>query len=296
MCCEDQVQVFDSVGYTSFLIPGLVMMSVLQNAFANSSSSLIQSKITGNLVFLLVTPLSHWAWFVAYVGASVVRGLVVGAGRVRGHGVVRAAAAGRAAVDRRLRRCSAPAMLGALGLIAGLWAEKFDQMAAFQNFIIMPMTFLSGVFYSVHSLPPFWQAREPPEPVLLHDRRLPARLLRRQRCLALAQPGAWWPRASSLVVGVALHLLRSGYKIELTRTLRHRHVERQAGQVQRVAGAGVAGQAAALGCLQPRAQEQWPLHRRDATHTQREQQLAPWRRRRQPGPVQLRIVLGPARG
>ncbi|MEN9419644.1 MAG: hypothetical protein RI988_3265, partial [Pseudomonadota bacterium] len=77
---EDHVQVYEKVGYTSFLIPGLVMMSVLQNAFANSSSSLIQSKITGNLVFLLVTPLSHWAWFVAYVGASVVRGLAVGAG------------------------------------------------------------------------------------------------------------------------------------------------------------------------------------------------------------------------
>ena len=77
---EDHVKVFGRLSYTSFLIPGLVMMSVLQNAFANSSSSLIQSKITGNLVFLLVAPLSHWAWFVAYVGASVVRGLVVGGG------------------------------------------------------------------------------------------------------------------------------------------------------------------------------------------------------------------------
>ena len=75
---EDHVQVFDGVRYTSFLIPGLVMMSVLQNAFANSSSSLIQSKITGNLVFLLLAPLSHWAWFAAYVGASMVRGLTVG--------------------------------------------------------------------------------------------------------------------------------------------------------------------------------------------------------------------------
>src|SRR5918911_5744541 len=77
---EGRVQVYEGVGYTSFLIPGLVMMSVLQNAFANSSSSLIQSKITGNLVFLLVAPLSHWAWYVAYVGASVVRGLAVGLG------------------------------------------------------------------------------------------------------------------------------------------------------------------------------------------------------------------------
>jgi ABC-2 type transport system permease protein len=154
---EDRVQVFPGVNYTAFLIPGLVMMSVLQNAFANTSSSLVQSKITGNLVFLLVTPLSHWAWFAAYVGASVVRGLTVGLGvllvtvwfapprLVEPWWIVVFAALGAG-------------MLGSLGLIAGLWAEKFDQMAAFQNFIIMPMTFLSGVFYSVHSLPAFWQA------------------------------------------------------------------------------------------------------------------------------------------
>ena len=104
-------------------------------------------------------------------------------------------------------------MLGALGLIAGLWAEKFDQMAAFQNFIIMPMTFLSGVFYSVHSLPAFWQARQPPEPVLLHDRRLPARLLRRQRRVAVAQPGGRRRAASSLVSALRLRLLQTGYKL-----------------------------------------------------------------------------------
>jgi ABC-2 type transport system permease protein len=154
---EDHVEAFPGVGYTSFLIPGLVMMSVLQNAFANSSSSLVQSKITGNLVFLLVTPLSHWAWFVAYVGASVVRGLAVGAGVLL------------VTVWFAPPRLAEPwwivvfallgaGLLGTLGLIAGLWADKFDQMAAFQNFIIMPATFLSGVFYSVKSLPPAWQA------------------------------------------------------------------------------------------------------------------------------------------
>jgi len=152
---EGRVKVYDAVGYTSFLIPGLVMMSVLQNAFANSSSSLIQSKITGNLVFLLVTPLSHWAWFVAYVGASIVRGLAVGLGvfAVTAWFAPTSYAAPWWIVVFALLGAG---MLGALGLIAGLWAEKFDQMAAFQNFIIMPMTFLSGVFYSVHSLPTFW--------------------------------------------------------------------------------------------------------------------------------------------
>ncbi|MCE2916281.1 MAG: ABC transporter permease [Rubrivivax sp.] len=153
---EDHVQVFPGVGYTSFLIPGLVMMSVLQNAFANSSSSLIQSKITGNLVFVLVTPLSHQAWFVAYVGASVVRGLAVGLGVFLvtvWFAPLHLAEPWWIVVFAML----GAGLLGSLGLIAGLWAEKFDQLAAFQNFIVMPMTFLSGVFYSVHSLPAFWQ-------------------------------------------------------------------------------------------------------------------------------------------
>ena len=152
---EDHVKVYDRVPYTAFLVPGLVMMSVLQNAFANSSSSLVQSKIMGSLVFVLLTPLSHWNWFVAYVGSSIARGLCVGLGVllvtvwftdvtfVAPLWILAFAVLGAG-------------MLGALGLIAGLWAEKFDQMAAFQNFIIVPMTFLSGVFYSIHSLPPFW--------------------------------------------------------------------------------------------------------------------------------------------
>ncbi|HEV7913373.1 MAG TPA: ABC transporter permease, partial [Albitalea sp.] len=153
---SDRVTVFDSVGYTSFLIPGLVMMSVLQNAFANSSSSLIQSKITGNLVFLLVAPLSHWAWYLAYVGAAVVRGLAVGLGVLLvtlWFGPLSAAEPWWIFLFALL----GAGMMGSLGLIAGLWAEKFDQVAAFQNFIIMPMTFLSGVFYSVGSLPPVWR-------------------------------------------------------------------------------------------------------------------------------------------
>ena len=151
-----RVSVYDGVSYIQFLIPGLVMMSVLQNAFANSSSSLIQSKITGNLVFLLVTPLSPAAWFLAYAGAAVVRGMVVGAGVM----LVTAWFAPPGLANPLwilVFGLLGAAMMGTLGLIAGLWAEKFDQLAAFQNFIIMPLTFLSGVFYSVHSLPPFWR-------------------------------------------------------------------------------------------------------------------------------------------
>jgi ABC-2 type transport system permease protein len=154
---DQRVEAFPGVGYTSFLLPGLVMMTVLQNAFANSSSSLVQSKITGNIVFLLVTPLSHGAWFVAYVGAAMVRGLAVGAGVLLvtiWFAPLRLAEPWWIVIFAAL----GAGMLGSLGVIAGLWAEKFDQMSAFQNFIIMPMTFLSGVFYSVHSLPGLWQA------------------------------------------------------------------------------------------------------------------------------------------
>jgi ABC-2 type transport system permease protein len=153
---EKHVKVYETLSYTAFLVPGLVMMSVLQNAFANSSSSLIQSKITGNLVFVLLAPLSHWELFGAYVLASVVRGLMVGAGVF----IVTAwfaelsfSAPWWIAVFALL----GAAILGTMGLIAGIWAEKFDQLAGFQNFLIMPATFLSGVFYSIHSLPPFWQ-------------------------------------------------------------------------------------------------------------------------------------------
>ena len=152
---EGRVTVYAGVSYTAFLIPGLVMMSVLQNAFANSSSSLIQSKITGNLVFVLLTPLSHWEIFSAYVIAAMVRGIAVGAGVF----IVTAWFAHlsfTAPLWIIVFALLGAAILGTMGLIAGIWAEKFDQLAAFQNFLIMPLTFLSGVFYSIHSLPPFW--------------------------------------------------------------------------------------------------------------------------------------------
>jgi len=153
---EGRVLVYDRLSYTALLVPGLVMMGMLQNAFANSSSSLIQSKIMGSLVFILLTPLSHRAWFAAYVGASVLRGLMVGLGvfiATLFFAAPQFAAPWWIAAFALL----GTALLATLGVIAGLWADKFDQMAAFQNFLIMPMTFLSGVFYSIQSLPPFWQ-------------------------------------------------------------------------------------------------------------------------------------------
>ena len=152
---EDHVQVYAGVRYTAFLIPGLVMMSVLQNSFANTSSSLIQSKITGNLVFILLPPLSYWELYGAYVLAAMVRGLAVGLGVF----VVTAFFADLqyfAPLWIVLFALLGAAILATMGVIAGIWAEKYDQLASFQNFLIMPATFLSGVFYSIHSLPPLW--------------------------------------------------------------------------------------------------------------------------------------------
>ena len=153
---DTRVEPFAGVRYSSFLIPGLVMMSILQNAFANSSSSLIQSKIMGNLVFLLLPPLSAIQFFGAYVLASVLRGLAVGLG-VFVVTVWFAPAAFEAPLWILVFALAGAALLAVVGLIAGILSEKFDQLAAFQNFLIIPATFLSGVFYSVHGLPPFWQ-------------------------------------------------------------------------------------------------------------------------------------------
>jgi ABC-2 type transport system permease protein len=153
---EGRVEVFPGVSYVEFLIPGLAMMTMLQNAFANSSSSLIQSKITGNIVFILLPPMGAGEIFAAYLLAAMVRGLVVGIGVF--------------AATLWLVPLPVPnplwlaafavvgcGMLGTMGIVAGIWSEKFDQLAAFQNFLVMPLTFLAGVFYSMHSLPPFWQ-------------------------------------------------------------------------------------------------------------------------------------------
>ena len=205
------VQVYPGVSYLAFLVPGLVMMSVLQNAFANSSSSLIQSKIMGNLVFLLLTPLSHWGWFGAYLLSSILRGLVVGAG-------VLAVAVWFAPLQLvapwwiAVFAVLGAGLLASLGVVAGLWAEKFDQMATFQNFIIVPMTFLSGVFYSLHSLPPLWLQISRFNPFLYLIDGF------RYGFFGQSDVSPWLSlgvaaSAFVLVAGLALYLLKIGYKI-----------------------------------------------------------------------------------
>ena len=153
---DAHVRVYESVRYTAFLIPGLVMMSVLQNAFANSSSSLIQSKVTGSLVFVLLPPISYLEFFLAYVIAAAIRGVVVGLG-VLAVTVWFAPPGFEQPLWIFVFALLGGAIMGALGVVAGIWADKFDQLAGFQNFLVLPLTMLSGVFYSIHSLPPFWQ-------------------------------------------------------------------------------------------------------------------------------------------
>ena len=208
---QDRIQVYGSVPYTSFLIPGLMMMSMLQNAFANPSSSLIQSRITGNLVFMLLPPLSHREIYCAYVLAAVVRGLAVGlcvwlvalcftALPMQHPGWVLAFA---------VLACG---IMGSLGIVAGLCSEKFDQLAAFQNFLIMPATFLSGVFYSIHTLPAFWQGVSHWNPVFYTIDGF------RYGFFSVSDVSPW--RSLAVVAAVfaalaalALRLLASGYKL-----------------------------------------------------------------------------------
>lgn len=208
---EDRVRVYDQISYTAFLVPGLVMMSILQNAFANSSSSLIQSKITGNLVFVLLPPLSHWEMFGAYVTAAIVRGLAVGLGVLLvtvWFADLHVANVAWIVVFALL----GAGMLGTLGLIAGIWAEKFDQLAAFQNFLIMPATFLSGVFYSIHSLPAFWQKVSHANPFFYMIDGF------RHGFFGVSDVSPWFSlavvaSAFAVVAAIALRLLQSGYKL-----------------------------------------------------------------------------------
>jgi ABC-2 type transport system permease protein len=205
------VEPYPGVSYSAFLIPGLAMMSMAQNAFANGSSSLIQSKITGNIIYLLLPPLTAVDFFAAYLIAAVVRGLVVGLGVL-----LVTAGFGLPFPQHPLWMllfailgCGA---LGAVGIIAGIVAEKFDQLAAFQNFLIMPLTFLSGVFYSINSLPPIWRSISHFNPVFYMIDGF------RYGFFAQADTNPW---LAGTVVGasfillslLALWLIKTGYKL-----------------------------------------------------------------------------------
>lgn len=208
---EDRVQVYGTLPYTAFLIPGLMMMSMLQNAFANPSSSLIQSRITGNLVFILLPPLSHLEIYGAYLLAAIARGLCcgIGVGLVALFFTDMPMANPAWVLTFAVLSCG---VMGNLGIIAGLWSEKFDQLAAFQNFLILPATFLSGVFYSIHSLPAFWQGVSHWNPVFYMIDGF------RHGFFSVSDVSPWHSLAvvSAVFIGLSIFTLRlvaSGYKL-----------------------------------------------------------------------------------
>ncbi len=153
---SDQTEVYKGISYTAFLIPGLIMMSIIQNAFANNSSSLFQSKLNGNIIFILLSPLSNLEIYIAFTGAAILRGILVGIGAwvISCWFIVLPAYnfffLGSFAI-------LGSGILGGLGLISAICAEKWDHIAAFQNFVVLPLSFLSGSFYSIKILPDFWQ-------------------------------------------------------------------------------------------------------------------------------------------
>jgi ABC-2 type transport system permease protein len=163
---DENIAVYDNkVAYNAFLVPGLVIMTVMQNAFSNASSSLIQSKMNGNIVFMFLAPLSGAEIFVAYALACILRGVIVGVAVLLGAMLLVEVTIIHPWIALFFTLASA-AWLGMLGIIAGVMAEKFDHLSAFQNFIVMPLTFLSGVFYSISDLSPTWQKISQINPML----------------------------------------------------------------------------------------------------------------------------------
>jgi ABC-2 type transport system permease protein len=145
------------VPFTTFIAPGILMMMVIQNAFANSSSSIVVSKVQGNIVDTLMPPLSAGELVIGYLAGAVARGLFVALSI--GIGYLLFLGLGVAHPGWALTFVVlGSAFLGGLGMLAGLFAQKFDQMAAITNFVITPLAFLSGTFYSVEALPPvMWE-------------------------------------------------------------------------------------------------------------------------------------------
>ena len=150
------VNQINNINLSEFIAPGLIMMTMLQNSFANAASSIGQAKFQGNIVDILMAPLNNIELALGYIIGSVIRGIICGITTTLG-----------VLVFVPLQVYSIPAilfysvmgcvMMGALGTIVGIWADKWDQQQGITNFIVLPLTFLSGTFYSISRLPDFWQ-------------------------------------------------------------------------------------------------------------------------------------------
>ena len=150
------VQTINGVSFAKFIATGLIMMTILQNAFANSAASIVQAKSQGNIVDVLMAPLGDFELALGYVGGSVARGLICGLVTAIGM-IIFIPLSIYSFAALLFYAIMGSLMMGSLGTMVGIWADKWDQQQGITNFIVLPLTFLSGTFYSISRLPDFWQ-------------------------------------------------------------------------------------------------------------------------------------------
>jgi ABC-2 type transport system permease protein len=200
------------VPYFDFIVPGLIMLGITSNAFLNSSSSLMGMKLTGTIIDLLVTPLTYAEMVTAMIAAAALRGLMVGACIW----AVAAVTRGTVSVDSAVYTAAFPVLaavgFGAVGMLTGLWADRFEQLNFVPAFILTPLTFLGGVFYDVRTLPGFLQAASRLNPILYLVEGMRAGLLGTSAvdpAIGLAALAA----GTAVLVAACLLVLRSGWKL-----------------------------------------------------------------------------------
>ena len=207
-----RIQLIDGWPYTEYILPGLAMMGVLTSAYANSSSSLFVAKHEQYINDVLIAPLSYWEVVLAYTLGAMVRGLIVG---------ILILGVGMAVIDLPIRHpwtamaflVVVSALLSCAGMIMALWSESWDHVMLLLNFVITPLVFLGGVFYSIHMLPPFWRGVSLFNPIFYMINGL------RYGVLGVADASPAWSLALSSVLAAALfawtvHLFRVGYKLK----------------------------------------------------------------------------------
>ena len=200
------------VPFLTFLAPGILMMTVIQNAFANTSSSVVVSKVQGNIVDTLMPPLSPLELVLGYLAGAIARGVAIAAMIALGLWAVLGLSP-QAPLVALVFVLLGSALLGAVGLVAGIFANKFDQMAAITNFLVTPLAFLSGTFYSVSALPPVLAQITHANPIFyLIDG---VRYGTIGRSDSSAWLGFWVCLATTLAVSaIAWDMLRRGYRLK----------------------------------------------------------------------------------
>lgn len=205
-------QTVGQVSFMEFLAPGLIMMGMVQNAFANTSSSLIISKIQGNIIDVLMPPLSPWELTLGFALGGMTRGMVVGVAigvgmlpfvtlHIHNWGYILFHAVG------------ASMILSLLGILAGVWSEKFDHMAGITNFIITPLSFLSGTFYSIDRLPDNFLFIAHLNPFFYMVDGFRYGFIGHEA--ALPETGLWVVALTNVALVLACHvLIRSGYRLK----------------------------------------------------------------------------------